>query len=155
MGIYFNSNQSLLTSGSHVVASDPMRSASGYYTPHFSVGASSNPPTGAYITFGQNYNNSRGLFNGSTFTAPTTGLYFFYFHGSLDPSNYNKYVSIRKNNSTSWEQRIYSSSQPDRSFMGGYKLFHMSEGDTCRVYNVNAGLLGANNYTTFSGGLIQ
>lgn len=156
MGINFANSQTLTTSGLYVVASDPMRSSNLYYTPHFHVGLNNgNAATNSYIAFDTNYSNSRGLWNTDTFTAPTTGIYWFYFHGSLNDGLYNRYVGIRKNSSSSWELRVYSSSQDDRAFFGGHKLFYLAEGDTCRVYNYNCGLLGANNYTTFSGGLMQ
>ena len=155
MGINFANSQTLTTSGNNVIASDPMRSTNLYYSPHFHVGLNTgNQAVNSYIVFDTNYNNSRGLWSGSTFTAPTTGVYWFYFHASLNNGLYNRFVGIRKNSSSSWELRVYSSSQDDRSYMGGHKLFHLNEGDTCRVYNYNAALLGANNYTTFSGGLI-
>lgn len=159
MGLIFANNQSLTSSGGYVVASEPIEANSVSYGPAFHMGCSTTTiSSGAYILFNQTYYNSRGLYDATTgrFTAPIQGLYWFYFHGRLNSSHDNRYCSIRKNGSSSWELRVYTSTcGTDTTMMSGYKLFYLNQGDYVSVYNVNATLFGGGNYTYFCGGLIQ
>lgn len=80
------------------------------------------------------------------------GVYFAFFKGQMVETAQNKYVSIRRNGSSSnpTEVRVYSSggSEYTHTFAGG-GFFKCYRGDTMSVYNVNATLYADFGFTTF------
>lgn len=159
MGVDFSNGQTLSSVGGYVVASEPIESYSYSYAPSFHMGCDvTSPPTGAYILFDKTYFNSRGLYSSSNgrFTAPIEGMYWFFFSAMMRGNSENRYCSIRKNGSSSWELRVYTSTNGgNATHMSGYKLFYLNQGDFVSVYNVNADIFGGGNYTYFCGGLMQ